>query len=53
MPSVLALVVAVGVAFLATGYTVFDGLLWRALPYGPSERWMMLGEPPGGGQRCR
>jgi predicted permease len=44
VPSVLALVVAVGVTFLATGYTVFDGLLWRELPYGPAERWMVLGE---------
>lgn len=49
VPSVLALVVAIGVTFLATGYTVFDGLIWRELPYGPTERWMVFGERHAGG----
>jgi predicted permease len=46
VPSLLALVVAVGITFLVTAFSVFDALLWRGTPYGPHERFLLLGEAP-------
>lgn len=44
VPLVLTAVVAVGVAFLVTAFSVFDALLWRGTPYGPHDRFVLLGE---------
>ncbi|HEU4629966.1 MAG TPA: ABC transporter permease [Gemmatimonadaceae bacterium] len=44
VPAVLVLVVAVGVAFLVSAFSVFDALLWRAPVIGPHARYEMVGE---------
>lgn len=44
VPLLLAGVVAVGVAFLVTAFTVIDALRWRDTPYGPQDRFVLLGE---------